>query len=868
MSKKLYLLVLFVLGFGNAFAQNPKSNPKAVTISDNVRFTVLTPRVIRMEYDQEKEFEDRSSFVVINRDTEVPKYKVKNEGDWLIIKTDELILKYKKGSGEFTSENLQVSLIGDQQVTWKPGMTNSQNLLGTTRTLDGCDGGNTWDGNPIELENGLLSRDGWYLLDESENFCLDNSDWKWVSESKNKAEQDWYFFGYGLQYKQALKDYTTIAGKIPMPPRYAFGYWWSRYWAYSDPEFKALVGDFRRYDIPIDVLIIDMDWHLTHGGLKNIKDPKKDPFGELLGWTGYTWNKSLFPAPSKFIEWTNQEKLKTALNLHPASGLAPMEEQYKEFGEKYGFDTSKDEWIPYRMADKKWAETYFDVLLKPYEEWGVDFWWLDWQQFPESKVVSGLNNTWWLNHTFFTSMAERTGKRPLLFHRWGGLGNHRYQIGFSGDYKISWESLKYQSYFTHTASNVGYGYWSHDIGGHAPGELDRDAELYARWLQFGIFSPILRTHSAKISSIERRFWMFPNEFKHMRDLIHLRYALAPYTYTMARKAYDEGVSICRPMYYDNPEEEKAYTYKYQYMYGDQLLFSPVAEPVGDDLYAEQETWLPEGNWFEWSTGQKYEGGQSITGKYMLEELPLYVKEGAIIPMYPKVSNLQELPNHLILKVYPGKEGEFELYEDEGDDESYKSGSFALTKINQSEDKNVKMITVAPVQGDYKEMASERSYEILLPVSFPPQKVIVNGESYAYNELKTEKSWTYDGQELSTSISIPAHSISEKLDIEITYSDEAVAKKSLLYGKPGQFKRLTKVIGLMKIEIARENWWALLSDRVFSAEQVPVNIDYNPESIVEQLELFDQNYEAMLLDMRKHRDARKQVTDKILMPLAQ
>lgn len=864
--KSLITILIVILLPLKALSQNPKANTKAVITSDNARFTILSPEVIRMEWDNEQKFEDRASFAIINRNTTVPDYKVQTKSGWLIIKTDVLELRYKKGSGKFTEANLTISFTNNQkEFTWKPGVKNSGNLLGTTRTLDGCDGDKTWEGNPIVLEEGILSKDGWYVLDDSSNFLFDNSTSQWVSETKNASEQDWYFFAYGYNYKKALKNYTTIAGKIPMPPRYAFGYWWSRYWAYSDREFKELVADFRRYDIPIDVLIIDMDWHLTHGGLKEIKNPQRDPFGELLGWTGYTWNKALFPEPEKFIEWTNQENLKTALNLHPASGIAALEAQYEEFAQNYGFDTSNKDWIPYKMAEKKWAETYFKTVIKPYEDWGIDFWWLDWQQYPTSRLVDGLSNTWWINHTFFT-MAQKKSQRSMIFHRWGGLGNHRYPIGFSGDYKISWESLKYQPYFTHTASNVGYGYWSHDLGGHASGDLDGDAELYTRWLQFGIFSPIFRTHSAKISSIERRFWMFPDEFPHMLELLQLRYALAPYTYTMARKAYDDGISICRPMYYDYAKNENAYTFKYQYMYGDQFIFSPVYEPVGADLIVDQDVWLPEGTWYQWDTGERFEGGKVIRKNYMLTELPLFVKEGSIIPMYPKISNLQEIPNHLILKVFPGKTGSFTLYEDHGDNEKYQTNAFATTQITQTETENIKTITIQPAKGNYEGMATSRNYTIQLPVSFPPSGVKVNGETYNYTENNSAKSWAYDGQELTTHISIPAQALASKVDIQITYAKEYIAKKNLLYGKKGAFKRLREIMAIMKIEIARKNWWALLSDRVFAAEQVPVKITYEPGTIINQLEIFEKNYKAIIEDMRNHRDARKKITDKILVPL--
>jgi len=727
-------------------------------------------------------------------------------------------------------------------------------------------GGNTWEGEPIILEDGILSRSGWYLLDDSDNFCFDVSDPDWVSDIKSQSDIDYYFFGYGLDYKAALKDYTTLAGAIPLPPRYAFGYWWSRYWAYSDKEFKDLVQDFRRYDIPLDVLIIDMDWHLTHGGLKNIHNPQRDPFGELLGWTGYTWNTSLFPEPEKFIAWTNKEKLKTALNLHPASGIAALESQYLDFAKQYDFDISDNAWIPYRMADRKWADTYFDIMLRPYEKWGVDFWWLDWQQYPESRVLSGLSNTWWINHAFFTDMAKNRNTRPLLFHRWGGLGNHRYQIGFSGDYKISWESLEYQSYFTHTASNVGYSYWSHDIGGHASGDLDRDAELYTRWLQFGIFSPILRTHSAKISSIERRFWKFPDHFKTMRSIIKTRYALAPYTYTMARKTYDSGIGLCRPMYYDYPNNEHAYLFKSQYMYGDQMIFAPISKPVGDDLITDKSIWIPEGMWHEWSTGRSISGDTIILRNYTLSELPLFIKAGAIIPMYSEINNLQDIQEHIAFRVFPGETGQFNLYEDHGDSESYRNNEYSYTSVKQKEVNNKKIITISASSGNYINMPTHRSISIELPYSYPPEFVIVNGISYDYSTDQNDGSWSYDGYTLTCSIHIPKMNVRDKIVIECTYNKQYLSHKHLLEGKVGQFKRLEEIIQLMKIEIARENWWALLSDGVFALEQVPAVITYNPDKIVDQLTLFDSEYDQMLKDMVRHKDARKEVTDSILEPL--
>ena len=195
--------------------------------------------------------------------------------------------------------------------------------------------------------------------------------------------------------------------------------------------------------------------------------------------------------------------------------------------------------------------------------------------------MPGVTPTWWLNYVFFTDMERRGKNRPLLFHRWGGLGNHRYQIGFSGDAISVWESLAFQPQFTATAANVGFGYWSHDIGGHMPGPVS--PELYTRWIQFGVFSPILRTHTTKNPESERRLWAYPDAyFSVMRDAYRLRYALIPYIYTEARKAFDTGISICRPMYYEHPGAEEAYAATGQYMFGDAMIVAPIATPVDAD----------------------------------------------------------------------------------------------------------------------------------------------------------------------------------------------------------------------------------------------------------------------------------------------
>ncbi len=840
----------------NALAQQPKALPGAVVSADNVRFTVLTQELIRMEWSATRTFEDRASLVFLNRTLTVPAFTVNETTDELTINTDKLILRYKKGTGRFTPDNLSVRLIVSQHLTvWKPGMVDSLNLKGTTRTLDGTDGE-----KDVQLEQGLLSRAGWALVDDSQRPLFDGSEWNWVVPRPPGDRQDWYFFGYGHNYKKALFDFTQVAGKIPMPPKFAFGYWWSRYWTYSDEELRSLIGDMHRYGVPIDVLIIDMDWHETYG--LSVHGTKRDPFGQSVGWTGYTWNRNLFPEPEKFLAWTKDQHLKAALNLHPASGISPLESQYDDFAKRYGFDTTGRKYIPFRVEDKKWCQTYFDAILTPLEKQGVDFWWLDWQAWLDNKAVPALSNTWWLNYVFFTEMERQGRQRPILFHRWGGLGNHRYQIGFSGDSWSTWEALAYQPYFTATAGNVGYGYWSHDIGGHL--RKDLDPELYLRWIQWGVLSPILRTHSTKSSEIERRIWRYGDYFPMMRQAILFRYALVPYIYTEARKAYDTGISLCRPMYYDYPEVSDAYEATGEYMFGDDLLSAPVtAKSDSSSHIARKKIWLPPGHWYEFFTGSMLDGNRTVERSFAPDEMPLYARAGAIIPMYPPVSNLQQPIDTLCLTMIPGGDGAASVYEDDGVSNAYTTAQHAFTKVTQQVRGSERLIRIGAREGSYANAPKERMFRILLPRTYPPAEVRVNGSSYERSDDRRPKSWMYDAEKLTTCIELSAVGADQQVELSVKFAPADTAREPLLDGMQSLFSRLPRIIEMMKDEVNRHDQIANAPRQVLKLGSLPSRIQYHPENAGKEISMFRDSLAALYGEIMNYPRGDQRVLKAIL-----
>jgi alpha-glucosidase len=832
-----------------AQAANPVADPNAVITIGNARFTVLTPQLIRMEWAADGKFEDHASFVFLNRRLPVPDFEALNAASGprqrLTIKTSALTLIYTRvetpgADGRFTPTNLEIDLMVDgKPVVWRPGLGDPENLQGTTRTLDGALGSKTQE----PIEPGLVSRSGWALVDDSTRPLFDSADfsfkngekspWPWVIERQAGERQDWYFFGYGHDYRKALGDYVRVAGRIPLPPRFAFGAWWSRYWDYSDQELDELVRGFHENDVPLDVLVIDMGWHISDEQLKAAGEV--DQSGERLGWGGYTWDKLLFPDPHDFLARLHTDGLKTTLNLHPASGIQPWEQAYAAMATAMGIDPATKKYVPFDITDKKFAINYMNLVLHPLEKQGIDFWWLDWQQEPTTKMP-GVTPTWWLNYVHFTDQ-QREGKRPLLFHRWGGLGNHRYQIGFSGDSISVWDSLAFQPWFTATAANVGYAYWSHDIGGHMPGAVD--PELYTRWVQFGAFSPILRTHTTKNPESERRIWAYPEPYSSvLRSTFQLRYALEPYLYTEARRTYDTGVAFFRPLYYDWPQEAAAYDSKGEYLFGDQMLAAPITAPADKvSGLATEKVWLPTGEWIEWPTGKHFTGPAAIERSFSIEQMPVYLRAGAIVPMQPPMRFTGEKPvDPLIVNVWPltpGTTSSYSVYEDSGVAVEYQRGVFARTPIKAAQTGDKLRVEIGPVEHGYPGMPQRRGYELRLPADWPPASVTVNGVVVKQAGPLGKGGWSFEGNTLTTVIPVPSFSVASKVTIEVRRADGLTARRNELDGFAGAMTRLRDAYEAMR----DTSPVADAPDVLIDAMQAGDRLSYHPESAQEEIAHF-------------------------------
>jgi alpha-glucosidase (family GH31 glycosyl hydrolase) len=743
-------------------------NPEAVVSGPNVRFSLLTDRLIRMEYSPSGEFEDRPSQVFWYRNRPAPKFDQHIDDKHIEIETDHLLLTYDINPKGFSATSLQVK-VKSTGFTWHYGMHPYRigNLGGTYRTLDEASGF-------IRTDPGLISSNGAAAYDDSRSLVF--NDQCWLEQRAHPENMDIYFFGYGHDYVGCLREFILVAGQTPLVPRYILGNWWSRYWKYSDQELLTLMGEFKERGIPLSVCIVDMDWHITDTG------------NTSSGWTGYTWNRELFPNPEGFIAELHKLGLKTALNLHPAEGIHPHEEQYQEFAELMGVDPESKEPIPFDIADPKFVQGYFDILHHPMEAEGIDFWWVDWQQGTSSSLT-GLDPLWWLNHLHFYDLGRDGMQRPFIFSRWGGLGNHRYPIGFSGDTVVGWEALDFQPGFTATAANVAYGWWSHDIGGHMGG-IEED-ELYTRWVQYGVFSPILRMHSTDNLFHERRPWERGAAAERAAcAALRLRHRLIPYIYSMAWRDHIKALPLITPLYYSNPEDKDTYTFAadHTYWFGSELLAAPFTRPAHAETgLSRQNIWLPEGDWFDFFSGEKLNGLGWRTVYGVLDDIPVYAKAGGIIPLNTQVMWAEnENPSELELLIFPGADNIFELYEDDGETTAYQEGKFALTDFSQAWGENSLKFTISPSEGDRSLLPQNRRYTLKFRGIARPKEITINLNG---SPLKVETTYQTADETLVLT------------DMTLTPSDElqVTLRGDLLATRDRELEKLEKYLFQFKLE---------------------------------------------------------------------
>lgn len=729
------LLIAGCLCAGPFATASAKTVTNGVVVDGHARFTVITPTLIRMEFSTDSQFVVLRSYFAWERDVKSPRFTVKRAAGTLIITTSRMRVMWKGGADGFGANNLSIAFKNGSGgwETWHPGKKQTGNLGGTLERLDGSRGAEP-------LPDGVVSRDGWFLY-RDDRFLVSDGAHPWLRPRPKDEIDDWYFFGYGAgHYHTALKDLTTISGRVPIPARYMLGSWRSRYHSYTQNQFQQLVLEYEAHRFPLDVLVMDMGWHTTPH------------------WGSMNWNRKLIPHPTELLKWLHERHVHATLNWHPQGGVGPWYSQYDEFAKAMGINPANRKVIRFEDTNEKFMRNYYQLLLNPKEKQGVDFWWLD----------DSTHHLAWDNAQDFWNIARpSTGRRGASFSRWGGWGGQRYPVSFSGDTSSLWRVLRFEVPFTSTGGNVGADYWSNDLSGFRL--KIPSSELFTRWVEFGSLSPVFRTHGMNHFGDYRIPWDYGTQAEAAtRRAYDLRDELLPYIYSSAYLTWKTSMPLDRPLYLDFPKARQSYENRQEYEFGPDLLVAPiVTRGMGKAWLGAADMWFPAGRWWNLMTGERVRHAGNHTVMATAGEIPVFARGGVPLPMQKIQTRMgARPPDPLVVRAYPGRDGQFTMYEDDGASARYLHGAYALTPLHyENQAAGGVRVTVGPTEGRYTGQAAERRIVVQLPATTHPASVTVDGAKVP-ESVRAVPGFSYDPIKALTEIRLPKESIRRRVVVHV------------------------------------------------------------------------------------------------------
>ncbi len=505
---------------------------------------------------------------------------------------------------------------------------------------------------------------------------------------------------------EIVSTYRTVTGEVPMLPLWGLGYVHCRERFHSQDELLATAAKFREREIPVDVIV--QDWQ--YWGKK--------------GWNAMAFDEDDYPDPAAMMD--SIHALDMYLMLSVWSKIDPSSEVGKKATAE-GHYIPDTQWIDFfdkDAADFYWSN-FSSRLLKPY---GIDAWWQDATE-PENDDLDGryvchgqingekVRNVYpvAVNECVYNGLlTDDPLRRTMIMTRSGFSGIQRYGVVlWSGDVGNDWTTFRRQIAGGLGLMATGLPWWTYDAGGFfRPRDqyIDEDyIERMLRWIQTSVFLPMMRVHGY-MSNTEP--WNYgENAERIIKDAIGLRYRLLPYIYSNVRRVSNDGYTLMRPLVFDFAADERALDSDIEYMFGDGLLVSPITE----GKVAQWTTYLPENGagWYDFYTGEHYAGGDSVVTKVDMTSIPVFARGGGIVPMGSvKQYSTQKSSEALTIRIYPGADAEFELYEDNGADYGYEAGEYSVIPFRWDDKKH--KITIKKREGDYPGMQAMRRFIIALP----------------------------------------------------------------------------------------------------------------------------------------------------------
>lgn len=547
-----------------------------------------------------------------------------------------------------------------------------------------------------------------------------------------------YYFMYGGNADGVIASVRDLTGQVPMFPLWTYGFWQSKERYGSQKEIIGVVEKYRSLGIPLDGIIQDWQYWSTDNNY----------------WNAMEFGNPEFPDPKGMIDRIHELNAHAIISVWTSFG--PKSKPFQTFKEKgmlMDFKTYPDN-VPARVYDPYNPEArdiYWNFLNKNIFSLGMDGWWLDSTEPDHSDIKERdfdfqtylgsfrkVRNAFPLatvGGVYDHQRKVTSDKRVFILTRSAFTGQQRYgATSWSGDVFSNWPTLRNQISAGLNFSLTGIPYWNSDIGGfwtwrdYPEGIKDVVYhELYVRWMQFGTFTPMMRSHG---SNTPREIFNFGKKgdwaYDAQEKCIHLRYGLLPYIYATSWDVTRNAGSMMRALFMDFGQDKKVLDINNEYMFGRSLLVAPVT-----DTLKVQETYLPSGTkWFDFWTGSQLAGGQTLSREVPIDIIPLYVKAGSILPIGPKVQYAEEKKwDDLEIRVYPGQDTTFVLYEDENDNYNYEKGVYSTIEFSWNERKQE--LTIGQRKGSFPGILEKRTFRIVMGTSVAGMDAVTDFREVLY-----------------------------------------------------------------------------------------------------------------------------------------
>ena len=696
-----------------------RSDPKTCVRGQKFRMSVITERLIRLEYSPNGIFVDNPSQLVQNRNLGVPVFTLRQDSTMLQITTKYFELTYMKeqpflGNSVNPSKNLKITLLSnidkDRQRDWyykHPEVRNMKgNISGFDVALD------------KRFERGLYSIEGFSSFDDSDTKLL-NPDGTLFDRPEGHI--DVYVFMYDKDFKEALIDYFKLTGFPELLPRYALGNWWSRNVSYDDNSINELIHNFEKKKIPLSVLVLDHDWHnRVFEKRQNLK-------------TGFTFNNKYFSNPGDLVQKLHNKNIRLGVVTDPGEGFYPYDTFYSKAIEYLGLQNNSI--VKFDPLNPKILDVYFKIYLHPLEALGIDFFWNDYKD-------NNFINMWAMTNYMYHDSDRNSNKRGLVLSRGSVVAPHRYPVLYGGPTEITWEDLAKQVFTYINASNMGISWLSLDVGGTHGGI--EESELYIRQVQLGCFSPILRFHAERGPYYKKEPWVWEAKTTNIvADYLRLRHRIIPYLYTEAYNYSKVGIPIIQPFYYNYPWCYDDELYKNQFYFGSQLLVCPILTKKDTVMNRTiHRFYMPDGIWYDFFTGKKFPGGKKYVSFFREEDYPVFATAGGIIPLSNKSDmNNVGLATEMEIHIFPGVSNMYTLYEDDGITSLYKEGYFLKTSIDYNYLKSNYTVIIRAIEGKSGIAPERRDYKLVFRNTKQAESVKV-----MFNDQEVKGNYYVDGND--------------------------------------------------------------------------------------------------------------------------